>query len=57
MKNFTMRCAAAVSVATMLAIPVGAQQAPGGPIEILVGASPGGGYDRMARAIQTVAEG
>lgn len=56
MKHFTMRCVAAMTAVTMMAVPAGAQQSPDGPIEILVGASPGGGYDRMARAIQTVAE-
>ncbi len=34
-----------------------AQETPSGPAEILVGAGPGGGYDRVARAVQTVAEG
>lgn len=33
---------------------VHAQEAPEGPVEVVVGASPGGGYDRLARAIQSV---
>jgi putative tricarboxylic transport membrane protein len=32
-------------------------QEPNRPVQIVVGADPGGGYDRMARAIQTVLEG
>jgi putative tricarboxylic transport membrane protein len=40
----------------MLAAPAVAQQGPDDPIEVLVGAGPGGGYDRLARSIQEVAE-
>ena len=57
MKRLTMHCATVIAAATMLALPAKAQDGPDGPIEILVGASPGGGYDRMARSIQTIAEG
>lgn len=32
-------------------------QGPTEPVEIIVGSGPGGGYDRMARAIETVLEG
>lgn len=57
MTRFTMRCAAVVAAIALVTAPAMAQQAPDGPIEVLVGASPGGGYDRMARSIQAVAEG
>lgn len=48
---------AAVALAALAPVGAAAQAQPDGPVEILVGANPGGGYDRVARAIQTVAEG
>src|SRR3546814_12959941 len=52
-------CALAWSATALLALAPASTQAiePSGPVEIYVGASPGGGYDRMARAIETVLEG
>ena len=37
------------------ALPVGAQEYPSKPIEVVVGAAPGGGTDMIARAVADVA--
>src|SRR3546814_12881938 len=52
-------CALAWSATALLAPAPASTQAiePSGPVEIYVGASPGGGYDRLARAIETVLDG
>ncbi|MBB4209707.1 tripartite tricarboxylate transporter substrate binding protein [Roseinatronobacter bogoriensis] len=53
MKRLTLNSMALLAGA-LLAAPVLADEAPEGPLEIVVGAGPGGGYDRLARAIQEV---
>lgn len=42
-------------VASVLAVPVGAQDFPTKPIEVIVGFAPGGGTDMIARAVADVA--
>jgi len=45
----------AVSALCVAALPAGAQEYPSKPIEVVVGAAPGGGTDMIARAVADVA--
>lgn len=57
MTRHLTRTLAALTAAAAIGLSAGAalaQAAPEGPVEILVGASPGGGYDRMARSIEAI---
>lgn len=51
-----MKLSACVVAGILAGLPVKAQE-PSRAVQIVVGADPGGGYDRMARAIQTVLDG
>ncbi len=48
---------AALALACLAGGGTALAQAPTEPVEIVVGSGPGGGYDRMARAIEAVLEG
>ena len=51
-------CAFIVAMACtsiLCALPLGAQEYPSKPIEVMVGAAPGGGTDMIARAVADVA--